>query len=66
MKGYGEDIHSKGRLKSRLEGETIPLNPETGRSKNSLKSFRPERLDESRRPVLTNRSKNSEDNFDPN
>ena len=39
-----------GRLKKRLEGEQpIPLNPETGRSKTSLKSFRPDRLDSLRK-----------------
>jgi hypothetical protein len=41
LKRNGDDIYGLGKLKKRLEGDSIPLNPETGRSLSSLKSFQP-------------------------
>lgn len=53
-----------GKLKKRLEGGSINVNPETGRSISSLKSFKPEKLDEFRRSNVSNRSKQSDSNTD--
>ena len=55
--GMDNDYYNQGRLKRRLNGENVGLqiNPETTRSANSLKSFRPDKLD-SRRSMLSKRS----------
>lgn len=64
MKGYDEDLYGNNRLKKRLEGQTINAGPETGRSISSLKSFKPDKLDDFRKNNTTNRSKASDTNTD--
>ncbi len=62
LKGFGhEDGYGLGRLKKRLEGDNIPsgipMNPSTGRSATSLRSFKPDKLDSLRSNNFSTRTK---------
>jgi hypothetical protein len=41
LKAMADDIFGMGKLRRRLEGQPNSMNPETGRSMGSVRSFKP-------------------------